>query len=1140
MRRSDLYQLSLICTGAIAAAFFGVFLYRELFPEYKIYQNDYIALEKFRSTYTGEPPPAFQEGVKQIILVAKDNGPPTIDRCTSCHVALDVPYFSPTKIARDANGQVISDSAGVPKQEPNPDYIWDKLDQKIAELTDVQVNQQLQEQGDTAKLAYRKQQAEQLTALKTAKVGDQDYDVRKVLVMHPLIGKETRPFEFHPVNEYGCTSCHGGNGRGLTTEKAHGPIYDGQYEEEYEGPRKVFLESDPVNDPKFAHAYNGKPGPDLIFQTTPLMVGSLIEAKCMQCHQPNSPEMEQSHYSTSYLMGEQLFFSQACYACHRIAGFTRGGVGPELTNEGNTAYFWFVKKKLMWPQGDTPTSTMPNEKLDHEELEDLMTFVMAQRGENNTQSETEYKAKLQDWEKGAKLPWEQPLNPAQIHDVRYAMTIFATEGCAGCHRLKGFESDIGFAIEKEKPDFDSLYHEREWFSSLFPEEIPGSQIVNVINAHAEEIDRRIVNNVRSGSILEEIEKNHPGTVESFYANFKYANRAKNNPQWKERVHKILMMYVQEYGLGRLIGPRPNWSGIFRTDQWLMEHFHNPNSHSPQSIMPIFPFDDTKFLALTYMLDTLAIKNRDAVREIWKHRGFSPELAVKIHCSQCHGDYLEGNGPVAEWIYPIPKNLRNAEFLRNLTKERVIDSITHGVRGTPMPPWGEVAKDKPNDGIPELTRDEIADIVNWLFSSIPGGEVIKGSQDVPKWHYSPHDVLKELEEEGGKLESKPANQQAALFPSIDIRGYYASLEIPVEQVQEVFEVSPNPIPGTDEHGYYIKDKYYTAENIQQGKEFFELNCAVCHGAEADGTGARAEFMHEAKPRMLTNLDWLNMHDDLYLLRSIKYGMPGTAMTPWGDLTTSLQRLQLVMFIRSLTREQEQREQLSSTLYQAFDTAQVTVAKARVEAYTASEPTRNEYSAIHQQRLAILDKVQVGAAKAEEAAALYQKELQLELRVKQYDAIDKMFTHLIGLLQQESNYYKDAGSFLVGKEEEGSAFKTYLKLISLNNDRYSIKDSKLQFNPADDKEIESLGKKLIQEVSEKIAELERRKVIAEGKLPSEQRNEEISRLAADIATYTKLKSALVTDVEGAARVRIEQLKITKEIQDSSKDKGTSETM
>ena len=73
--RSELYQYTLIFAGIVATILFGAFLYREIYPEYKIYQEDYVALEKFRSTYTGEPPPAFQIGVKQIVMEREDKGP---------------------------------------------------------------------------------------------------------------------------------------------------------------------------------------------------------------------------------------------------------------------------------------------------------------------------------------------------------------------------------------------------------------------------------------------------------------------------------------------------------------------------------------------------------------------------------------------------------------------------------------------------------------------------------------------------------------------------------------------------------------------------------------------------------------------------------------------------------------------------------------------------------------------------------------------------------------------------------------------------------------------------------------------------------------------------------------------------------
>lgn len=1106
--RSERYQIALILLGLIAAAFFGVFFYRELFPEYRIYQNDYVALEKFRSTYTGEPAPAFREGVKQIVFEREDKGPPLIDRCTSCHVALQLPHFSPTKISYDSDGNIVRDADGNPVKEVNKDYIWTKLDHKIAELTDDKVNQQLTEEGATSKVAVRLKEAKELQSLKVAKVGEHTYDVTKVLAMHPLIGKETRPFEFHPIDEYGCTLCHSGNGKGLTTDKAHGPVFDGEYETEYMGPRPEFLEHDASNDPQFARIFNDKPADALLFQTSPILVGSLMQAKCVQCHNQsaavlpsltNGPEntdkkkgqADINALTADYHRGQELYISQACYACHRIAGFSRGGVGPELTRAGGS-YPWFIKEKITWPQGTLKTSTMPNMRLDHAEVEDLMTFLLAQNGPTKSVSPMNYKIGIQEWDSGKKQSWEKPILPTQVHDLQYAMTVFATEGCAACHRLKGFESNVGYSIEKsgkDKPSFDALYKEHAWFQRLFPESITGSEIVKEIEEHAEEIDNRIVDHVREQSLLEELEENYPDMIESLYSPFRFASRAKNhqyteaanaskNPeskqlalnqlkQWQQRVRRIMMMYVQEYGLGRLIGPRPNWSGVYRSDEWLMEHFRNPAGHVPNSIMPIFPFDDTKFYALTYMLDILGKHNRDAVKAIWENRGFDPNQAFNIHCAQCHGDYLQGNGPVSTWIYPLPKNLRNAEFLRNLTKEKAIQSITHGVKGTPMPPWGETPKDKYKyDGIPVLNREQITMLVDWLYSSLPGAAVIKGSQDVPKWQYSPKDVIDELRNEGrGELDP--------------------------------FEVQPNPIAGEDKNLFYIKKKFYTEQNLEQGKLFFDHNCAVCHGKDADGAGARAGIMVEAKPRMLINLDWSKSRDDLRLLRSIKYGVQGTAMTPWGDLTNSLQRLQLVMYIRSLSRENILRDQLTESLYYAFAKILDDIESSRTAGYTLLESTQKQIEMLKRQQAQALEKIDPSPKAVEDALEKYKEQLTLSAILQQYEANDQKLLDLKKIVKRQEDIYREMGIDLLRTDVSSSDWDKFIVILRSNAEHKPLSKDKLE-----------LVQQIISSYDNKIAQQQLEKQATLGKIASASRNAETKELDAQINTYTKAKRKLLT--------------------------------
>ncbi len=1286
MSQGDRYQVSLIGLGVIATGLLGYFLFQELFPEYKIYQKDYISLEKFRSTYTGEPPPDFSVGVKQIVLLRDDKGPPVIDRCTSCHVALQFEHFSPTKLAYDINGNLQLDSDGNPVKIPNENYVWDRLDAKIIEL---------RKNGDD-KLAG------EYEALKTAEVHDHVYDVTKVLRMHPLMGRETRPFEYHPIDEYGCVSCHNGNGRGLTTEKAHGPVLDGKYETEDMGYTPSFLEIDEENDPAFSKVFNHKPGHELLFQTTPIYLGSLIQAKCVQCHkssmdvlvgaaddaalvasrrarkasavevsfarekkeaeslkklsraltadgyvktleslklqsrdytiEPAKMEMLKSQWeflkqhgesasklaqekligifgskdivnafvgseepldkflevhpkqnngslylkqaeaikensfmdqvkqnalalnssllqeeslksiatdvdllTYNYRRGEQLYVSQACYACHRIAGLARGGVGPELTREGYV-YPWFIKESIVWPQADLKTSTMPNFRLDHQELEDLVTFLLGQTGENKSVSNSGYKIAIQEWESGKKLPWERPVTPTQIQDLNYSMTVFATEGCASCHRLEGFLSDVGYSIEKQgKVDFDSLYREKEWFRRLIPETIAGSELAAALEKHAEEIDQRIVHGVRENALLNQIEEDHPDTVESYYSNFRFASRVHKEQAWKERLHRVLMMYIQEYGLGRLVGPRPNWSGVYRTDEWLMEHFKNPSAHIARSIMPVFPFDETKFYALTYMLDVLGIRNRDSVSEIWKNKGFNPEAAFQTYCAQCHGTHLQGNGPVAEWIYPIPKNLLNSDFLRNLTKERAIQSITHGVKGTPMPPWGEIAKDKTTyDGIPVMTAEEISSLVEWIYASLPGGQVIRTSEDVPKWKYSADDVLQDLKNEGNFEKLKRSEDdsiqhippaQALLAPLKEFGHCYAALNPQVSQKpaeNEIFDLTAPPVPGMDNVGYYIKKKYYTPQNLQAGKEFFELNCAVCHGRDADGAGLRAGAMQEAKPRMLVNLDWINTRDDLRLLRSIKFGVAGTSMNPWGDLTNSLQRLQLVMYIRTLSEDKKEKRLVDNALYPVFDQGDQQIEMIRSSEYGALDEAEKKLAQIQKQKQSLYALITEGQEPPKEIVGLVQQELNLAGKLNRLKEQDKILIELKNSLKEEKELYRSLGLALVQIHPGDQVLNDYSELVGSLQPRFKVENGVIVnlLNEKNQKEALQSNQKLIAWVDQQQTQLRKEKVTVEGKMSSNEKTESLNHLRNQETLYTKLKNKLISTEEEGRRSRTKQ--------------------
>lgn len=1323
--RSEIYQLSLIFFMALTAVLFGFFLWDEVYPEYKIYQETYQSLEEFRSGITGEPPAPFKYGVKQIVLTQDRNGPEIIDRCTSCHVALELTHFSPTKVAKDINGKVLVDAEGNPVKVANEEYIWGVLDAKISMLTDETELARLKDEGRQSEVYERISEADALRALKTTEMEGREIDMTKVLAMHPLLGKETRPFEFHSANDYGCTVCHNGNGRSLTLARAHGPVFDGQYEESFQGPHPDFLESDAHNDPKFSKVFNHKPGHALLFQTTPLYPGNLIEANCVQCHLTSTSQLqgalttvaqlksqtaaqtksvegaftnerkallslynleatlESSGYQATiahlkqgttdyslpgeereaiaaqlallthvgaskaqqtiheqilislgtdilakqlagrlatnegtpdsiiqsfayqhmdakgalfakaeaaekqkvflehmgkaeasfqntiakdqvkqaiatdvdrmtkcYQRGEELYITQACYACHRIAGFARGGVGPELTWEGNS-YPWFVKESIVWPQADLRTSTMPNYRLDHDELEALMCFLLAQKGRPRAMSQVEYDVSIKQWEEGKKRAWEEPVSPAKIHDVRFGMTVFATEGCSSCHRLKGFDSNVGFAIEKgRQPTFDEMYQERQWFSSLFSEEMLGSQIAETIATHAEEIDKHLVDDVRQGSILEEIEQSHPKLMVSLYPNFRFALRANNDlyeqkaakesalegkkavlaelDGYQQRVERVLKMYVQEYGLGRQVGPRTNWSGIYRSDEWLMEHFYNPGAHVARSIMPVFPFDETKFYSLVNMLDHLAKHNAAEVRQIWDNRGFNPSVAYQLHCAQCHGDFRQGDGPVAEWLYPIPKNLRNGLFLRNLTQQRAVESITHGVRGGPMPPWGEVARDKTTAGtVPVLKGQEIDRLVQWLYQSLPDD----GQNPVVplKWKYQPQDVLRELREEGDILEGGPLSclpKGTQYLASLNPQPTPKSNEMSVDQL---FDIKAYPVAGVERKAYYIKQEYYTPHNIEEGQRAFIQDCAICHGKEGAGNGLRAGIMEDAKPRMLTNLDWIETRDDLRLLQSIKYGVPGTAMTPWGDYTSTLQRLQLVIYIRSLSREHLIREHLTELLYHTFDRSVETIRHVQIEQYEKLQELQHHYEVAETAKEELDSKLATDKESVAAAVDAYQKQLSIGEELKKQQAVDQLLQRLISEVKHQRDLYFALSSSLLARLGEGDIVQEAIDLIAINAVHYDLVNGRLELDPhtRNVEEIAASGQHLAAKLETSIAALEKEKTAIQGQLPSSERYERLSELNLRLHTYTQLRVQVLSSLQDAARSRRLQAELVKQI-------------
>jgi len=168
--------------------------------------------------------------------------------------------------------------------------------------------------------------------------------------------------EDHPLQDYGCTICHGGQPGALSMEDAHGRL------------------------PETHWPY-------------PLLEQPYIQSSCGQCHLAvftdatlagaNAGDSGASEGMEVFLGGKQIFSTEGCLGCHQARGV--GGIlGPDLTEQGEKTRHEYsfqnisgeqsvsnwLKEHFRDPEMVSPGSQMLRINLDESELDALATFVM--------------------------------------------------------------------------------------------------------------------------------------------------------------------------------------------------------------------------------------------------------------------------------------------------------------------------------------------------------------------------------------------------------------------------------------------------------------------------------------------------------------------------------------------------------------------------------------------------------------------------------------------------------------------------------------------------------------------------------------------------------------------------------------------
>ena len=107
-------------------------------------------------------------------------------------------------------------------------------------------------------------------------------------------------------------------------------------------------------------------------------------------------------------------------------------------------------------------------------------------------------------------------------------------------------------------------------------------------------------------------------------------------------------------------------------------------------------------------------------------------------------------------------------------------------------------------------------------------------------------------------------------------------LPTPPVPITAQFRTNPVPDTP-------------ESVAAGRQLYQQNCVVCHGARGLGDGPAALTLN---PRPVNLRLHVPQHPDGFLEYWIAEGVGGTAMPAWKDRLDATQRWQLVRYLREL--------------------------------------------------------------------------------------------------------------------------------------------------------------------------------------------------------------------------------------------------
>ena len=531
-------------------------------PDFRVWQAKYrtISADLAQSEAVRQAALGAAEEVKQVtvlqfpLLKADGTEQQRVDRCESCHVGLGNPSMTAEKIIASVDHKTITaDHLAAYLNDPaHKDTL--ELIKTLGAHPGIRV-----EAGDNPHdLGVIHGDNFSYGIATEAGVTDEDkkdYQYQKINLKQ------------HPFPTFGCTTCHYGTGRELIQDAAHGdpehsqtPMLPAKYMEAACAQCHARYDST-----SFTIGYQAPLSPARIIK---LLDGADVSDDQVQAYLGDAKNA-QTALTVQYVAGqpqmatiargEQLFKSQACYGCHKIEGFSKGNVGPELTYEGRAAGGTTAIAHQIWdPRYKVASCVMP--------------YFFAVRKTNP--EDPAYANDIVD-------PRSQTTQVAPVAvkgSQDYDENIVTDDGkilpnIADTLRQHGYIPDAA-----RQADVDALV---TFVDSQTGQNYADSQASRFTTIAAYNIARPADVTV-SAAVGKQL----------FEQSGCYACHYIGNP---DRPH---VAGDPKFGKGGVAGPELSWEGTRHSQKWMVEHYKNPQAFVPGSIMPIFPFSDSQRAALS--------------------------------------------------------------------------------------------------------------------------------------------------------------------------------------------------------------------------------------------------------------------------------------------------------------------------------------------------------------------------------------------------------------------------------------------------------------------------------------------------------------------------------------------------------------